>query len=87
MQLFLLLEKMDILPKFSTGKIEMREVLLLYLIILPIYIVLTFIIKKSDLSKLGENYEFEWNKVFNGNVCLIVYLIASIIAIPILMII
>ena len=44
---------------------------------LPIYIVMTILFKKSDLALLKEKYDRDWDKVFKGNVWLVFYIIAS----------
>jgi len=43
----------------------------------PIYLFLSFLIKRKELEKMVEKYTYSWDKVFNWNVWLIVYIILS----------
>ncbi len=44
---------------------------------LPIYLIMTRLFKKEDIAPLKEKYDYNWDKVFSGNVWLIVYSITS----------
>lgn len=51
---------------------------LIYLLPIPLYFLVSKIFKKSDVELLKEKYDYEWDKVFNANVWLIIYIIISI---------
>ena len=83
MQALILLDKVDLIPIKSTDDKGTKR-LLMFGVMLPIYFVVTLLFKKSDIEPLEEKYNNNWDKVFKGNVWLIVYIIASFASIFIL---
>lgn len=49
----------------------------MFLIMLPIYFSMTLLFKKSDIESLKEKYDYNWDKVFKGNVWLLIYIVVS----------
>lgn len=84
MQLFIVLDKIGIIHINSSKYKDLKEIMFLSLMTAPIYFILALIIKKKDLQQLKEKYEYEWDKVFDGNVRLVVYIIVSLFSIVIL---
>ncbi|HYF33453.1 MAG TPA: hypothetical protein VD993_20150 [Chitinophagaceae bacterium] len=83
MQVLIIFDKVDLIPiSSSDGKGTKRFII--FLVMLPIYVLLQLLIKKTDLEALKERYANHWDKVFNGNVWLIVYMILSFSSIFIL---
>ena len=62
---------------FYDSKIPRMIVLLLILV--PLYLLLSFMIKKNELERMKEEYSYNWDKVFNWNVWLIIYITLSIL--------
>lgn len=83
MQILILLNKVDIIPINSSDDKGTKRIIM-FVVMLPIYFVVTFLFKKSDIEPLKKKYEYNWDKVFKGNVWLIVYIIASFASIFIL---
>jgi hypothetical protein len=76
MQLLIVVNRVNILSiSASDGKGTKR--IIMFFVLLPIYILLAFLIKKKDLENLKHNYACNWDKVFTGRVWLIVYSILS----------
>lgn len=76
MQILILLDKIDLIPiDSSDGKTKKYFIFLL--VMLPIYFVMILLFKKSDIKPLKEKYEYNWDKVFKGNVWLVIYIIVS----------
>lgn len=74
--ILILLDKVDLIPiNLSDGKGTKQIVI--FWVMLPIYLAMTFLIRKKDLVALKEEYDNNWDKVFKGNVWLVLYIIAS----------
>lgn len=70
------LGKMDIIP-IDASDSKPAKWLIIFLMMAPIYLFLSFLIKRKELEKMVEKYDYSWDKVFNWNVWLIVYIILS----------
>ena len=69
-QILILVDKVDLIPiNSSAGKGTKRIVI--FLVMLPIYFAMTFLFKKSDIVPLREKYDYDWDKVFKGNIWLV----------------
>jgi hypothetical protein len=77
MQILILLDKFDFIQIEALVNYETNHIKILAIMI-PIYLALTFLIKKTDIALLKENYDNNWDKVFKSSVWLIVYFILSI---------
>ena len=74
--ILILLDKVDLIPiNLSDGKGTKQIVI--FWVMLPIYLAMTFLIRKKDLVAVKEEYDNNWDKVFKGNVWLVLYIIAS----------
>ncbi len=76
MQLLIVLDRVDLIPTEKTNNIWIKR-LIMFLTMLPIYLIMTRLFKKEDIAPLKEKYDYNWDKVFSGNVWLIVYSITS----------
>ena len=75
-QILILLDKVSIIPINSSDD-KLTKRLIMFLIMVPIYFLMTSLFKKSDIEPLKEKYDYNWDKVFNGNVWLVIYIILS----------
>ena len=76
LQILIILDKVNFIPLYSTdGKGTKTSFIIL--VMLPIYFTMTQLIKKKELEKMKDQYSYNWDKVFNWNVWLIVYMILS----------
>lgn len=76
MQILILLDKVNLIPINSSDN-KLAKWLIIFFITLPIYFLMTRLFRKSDIEPLKEKYGYNWDKVFNGNVLLVVYIIVS----------
>ena len=76
MQLLIVLDKVDLIPTEKTNNIWTKR-LIMFLAMLPIYLIMTRLFRKEDIAPLKEKYDYNWDKVFSGNIWLIVYGITS----------
>ena len=76
MQILILFDKMNLLP-LNSSQDKSTKRLLMFIIMLPIYLLMTRLFKKSDIEPLKEKYAYNWDKVFNGSVWLVVYIVVS----------
>ncbi len=76
MQLLILFDKVNLLP-LNSSQDKLTKRLLMFIVMLPIYFFMTRLFKKSDIEPLKDKYAYNWDKVFNGNVWLVVYIIVS----------
>ena len=76
MQILIVFHKTDFIPFKSSDNIWWKR-FVIFLIMLPIYLLLTAIIRKYDIDKLNEEYKYNWDKIFSGNVWLIAYITLS----------
>jgi hypothetical protein len=76
MQILILLNKVSLIPTDSTDDRGVKRIIMFF-VLLPIYFLMTLLFKKSDIEPLKEKYDNNWNKVFSGNVWLIIYCISS----------
>ena len=83
MQIFILLNKFDILPNISTNDKTTKRIVILFVMVL-IYLLMTMLFKKRDIEPLKDKYEYNRDKIFIGNVRLIVYFIFSFALIVVL---
>ena len=75
-QILILLNKVDIIPiNDQDGKPTRYFIILITM--LPIYFLVTRLFKKEDIEPLKEKYEKNWDKIFAGNIRLIIYFILS----------
>lgn len=76
MQILIVFDKMSLIPiNASDGKATKR--IIFFMIMLPIYLLMTQLVKKKQLDQMKEEYSYSWDKIFNWNVWLIVYMISS----------
>lgn len=76
MQILIVFDKMSLIPiNVSDGKATKR--IIFFMIMLPIYLLMTQLVKKKQLDQMKEEYSYSWDKIFNWNVWLIVYMISS----------
>jgi hypothetical protein len=76
MQILILLNKVDLIQRNSTDD-GLTKRIIIFFVMLPIYFLMTRLFKKSDIEPLKEKYDKHWDKVFSGNVWLIIYCILS----------
>lgn len=76
MQILILLDKVDLIP-ISSSDDKTKRYFVFFLVMLPIYFVMTLLFKESDIGPLKEKYDYNWDKVFKGNVWLVIYIIVS----------
>lgn len=75
-QILILLDRVDFISiKSSDDKTTNRLVMFLFFV--PIYFLMTMLVKKKELDKMKDEYSGSWDKVFKWNVWLIVYIILS----------
>ncbi|MFN3664871.1 MAG: hypothetical protein ACK4S0_01855 [Sediminibacterium sp.] len=79
-QALILFDSIDLFPTNSNNK-RANNFLIIGLVILPIFLILTFVVKKSELNKM----RYETRQIQKGNIALIIYIITSILLIPVLM--
>jgi hypothetical protein len=76
MQMLILLDKSDFIPiNFNDNKLAKR--IIIFFTMLPIYFLMTRLIKKSDIEPLKEKYNYNWDKVFSANIFLVIYVALS----------
>ena len=76
LQLVIFLNKIEIISIQLPSEKAVRYISIA-IIGAPIYFLLNFILQEKDLIKLKEYYDYNWDKVFNGNVLLVTYMILS----------
>jgi len=76
MQILIVLDKVDLIP-ISSSDDKPKRYLMMFLVMLPIYFVMTRLFRKSDIEPLKEKYDYNWDKVFKANVLLVIYIIVS----------
>ena len=72
-QILVLFDKTSLLPT-STGNARAVNFLIIALCLLPIFLLISRLIKKSDLQEM----HYEEGKIKKGNILLILYIVASI---------
>lgn len=72
-QVLVLLNKVNLLPT-STENTRALNFLIIALCLVPIFLLMAFVVRKSDLQEL----RYEENRIKKGNLFLIIYIIASI---------
>jgi hypothetical protein len=83
MQILILINKTDLIPiKSSDDKLTKR--IIMFFVFIPIYLLMTRLFKKTDIEPLKEKYDNNSDKVYSGNVCLIIYIILSMVLIGVL---
>jgi len=83
MQILILFNKVNLIPINSDeNKLTKRLIILIFM--LPIYFIMTRLFRKKDIEPLKEKYDYNWDKVYSGNVWLIIYIIISMTLIGIL---
>jgi hypothetical protein len=82
-QILIIFHKVDFMGISPSDSKGIKKIIIFFLT-LPIYFLFTALIKKKELEKMREEYAYSWNKVFNWNVWLIVYIILSFSSIFIL---
>ncbi len=83
LQILILLDKVNLIPiNYAGNKLAKR--LIIFFVMLPIYLLMTQVFKKSDIESLKEKYDYNWDKVFKGNVWLVIYFLLSMALIFIL---
>jgi hypothetical protein len=76
LQILILFGKLSLIPLNASDGKGIKRVVILF-IMLPIYLLMTQLVKKKRLDKMKEEYSYSWDKIFNWNVWLIVYIILS----------
>ncbi len=76
LQLLALFNKIDLIPIKSSDD-KLTKSIIMLLILIPIYLFVTKLLKKSDIEPLKEKYDYNWDKVHSGNLWLIIYIILS----------
>ena len=76
MQILVLLDLVIAIP-INSAYDKLTKRLILILVMLPIYFLITSLFKKSDIESQKEKYHYDWDKVFRGNVWLVIYIILS----------
>ncbi len=76
-QIVVLFDLTSLLPTKITST-RGQSFLLIALLLMPVFFVMSALIKKSDLQKM----HYERQEIKRGNLYLIIYVIASILAIP-----
>ena len=76
MQVLILLDRVNVIP-INPSDNKTTKGLTLLLVMLPIYLLMTRLFKKSDVGSLKEKYGRNWDKVFSGNVWLVIYMVLS----------
>lgn len=75
-QVLIILDQVSLIPiNDSDGKGVKRMVI--FFVMLPIYLLMTRLVKKKQLEEMKEEYSYSWDKVFKWNVWLVVYIILS----------
>lgn len=75
-QLLLIFDSVPIIPiNSSDDKLTKRFIMLF--VFIPLYLIMTRVFKKTDIEPLKEKYDKDWDRVFKGNVWLVVYIILS----------
>lgn len=80
-QILILLNKVNVLELNKEGDIRIEKYGRLALFLLPIFLIVAFLIKPSDLKKLS----YEEDKIRKGNTYLIAYVIGNFILLFLLM--
>ena len=76
MQILILFDKMDLIPINTTAS-QLERRLIIFLVLLPFYFLMTRLFKKKEIESLKEKYDYDWDKVFSGNVWLVIYVLLS----------
>lgn len=76
MQILIIIAKVKLIPITSSTEKPIKYITFL-VVMIPIYFLMTFLYKKSDFPLLKEKYDTNWNKVFKGNILLVIYIICS----------
>jgi len=76
MQLLILFNKADLIP-IKTSDNKLTKSIIMLIVLIPIYLFVTKLFKKSDIERLKEKYDYNWDKVHSGNIWLIIYIILS----------
>ncbi|MEO5562021.1 MAG: hypothetical protein ABIR18_01275 [Chitinophagaceae bacterium] len=77
LQLLILFNKVNLIPGISSDDKLTRKAFL-FLMLLPIYLIMTLLIKEKELEKIKEEYDYKWDQVFTANVWLFVYVVLSL---------
>ncbi len=76
-QILILLNSVDFIPvNFNDNNFAKR--LIMFFLMLPLYFLMSNLFRKKDIGMLKAKYDYNWDKVFSGNVRLIIYKILSI---------
>lgn len=76
MQVLVLFNKTDLIP-IKTSDDKLTKAIIMLFVLVPIYLLVTRLFKKSDIQPLKEKYDYNWDKVHSGNIWLIIYVILS----------
>ncbi len=76
MQVLIAIDKVGLIPIASADGKTAKQ-FILFLIMLPIYLLLSQLVRKKELEEMKEVYFYNWDGVFNGYVWLFVYMIFS----------
>jgi len=76
-QLLLIFDSVSIIPVSASDNKLTKRFVMLFLFFIPLYFIMTRVFKKADIEPLKEKYDKDWDKVFKGNVWLVVYIILS----------
>src|SRR5689334_8862727 len=76
MQILILLKKVDLIPIKSSDSKDTKFGIML-LVMIPLYLLMTLLVKKKELDQMKEQYSIGWDKIFYWNVWLVIYMVLS----------
>ena len=79
----ILFDKISIIP-INHADNKLTKQIILFFVFIPIFFLMRWLFRKSDIQELKDKYDYNWDKVFSGNVWLIIYIILSVTVIGIL---
>jgi hypothetical protein len=75
-QILILLNRVDVILTKPADN-HWQQKLGIAAVFIAIFVVFSLIIKRKHMEELEERYQYEWDKIVNANVWLIVYIIMS----------
>jgi len=76
MQILVLINKISLIPG-SPSDDQFTTRVIAFLLMLPVYLLMTRLFRKKDIEPLEEKYDKDWDKVFSGYVWLVIYIVLS----------
>jgi hypothetical protein len=77
MQILIFLNKVDVLIPIESSNTQWTKRFVIFLVMAPIFLLLTLIIKKKELERFKQGGIYEQNAIRKGNIGLIIYVIIS----------